>query len=178
MFVWFWETGPFVLAPSQHQKTSLNGNPLGFSTIISCVFLESRTMLSWPRWRLVALQRWYLTSSLKHDIPVEPPAPQLLRLAKQLWNHNFSVKFYWFYWSEILVHETALNRLQYISVLKLVAEGEKRFDWLRINVLRILLCWNPSDQVSQWVSSFFQLPRWHCLALRNTGLLLPAWCLR
>ena len=38
------------------------------------------------------------------------------------------------------MHETALNRLQYISVLKLVAEGEKRVDWLRINVLPILLC--------------------------------------
>ena len=85
---------PFVLAPSQHRKTSLNGNPLWFSTIISGVFLESRTMLSWPRWRLVALQRWYLTSSLKHDIPVEPPAPQLLRLAKQLWNHFFCVVCY------------------------------------------------------------------------------------
>ena len=54
------------------------------------------------------------------------------------------------------MHKPALNRLQYISVLKLVAEGKKRFDWLRINVLRILLCWNPSDQVSQWV--FFLLP--------------------
>ena len=54
------------------------------------------------------------------------------------------------------MHKTALNRSQYISVLKLVAEGKKRFDWLRINVLRILLCWNPSDQVSQWV--FFLLP--------------------
>ena len=63
-------------------------------------FLESRTMLSWPRWRLVALQRWYLTSSLKHDIPVEPPAPQLLRLAKQLWNHFFCVVCY--IWSSCL----------------------------------------------------------------------------